>query len=53
MEALKYENSLNEAKAMVEDGKDLKEIRQFLRSQNINASKAQVKHFIKFVKGKK
>ena len=32
---------------MVEEGKDIKEIRQFLKSSNINASKAQVKHFVK------
>lgn len=53
MDPLKYEDRLNEAKKMVEEGKDVKEIRQFLRSQDINASKAQVKHFVKFVKGKK
>lgn len=53
MEALKYESTLNEAKFLVEDGKDLKEVRDFLRSKDVNASKSQVKQFIKFVKSNK
>ena len=50
MDPKKYEERLNEAKLMVEEGKSLKEVRAFLKSKDINASKAQVKQFMKYVK---
>lgn len=45
-----YKEQLDKAKFMVENGKDEKEVREYLRTQNIFASKAQVRTFIKFVK---
>lgn len=45
-----YKEQLDKAKWMVENGKDEKEIREYLRTQKIFASKAQVRTFIKFVK---
>lgn len=50
MDPLKYEDRLNEAKLMVEEGKDLKEVRAFLKSKGINTSKTQVKQFMQYVK---
>ena len=50
MDPKKYEDRLNEAKLMVVEGKSLKEVRDFLKSKDINASKAQVKQFMKYVK---
>lgn len=49
MDPKEYEDRLNEAKLMVEEGKDLKEVRAFLKSKDINASKEQVKQFMKHV----
>ena len=40
MNPKEYEERLSEAMLMVEEGKSLKEVRVFLKSKGINASKA-------------